>query len=166
MDPSETAISGPPEASRLPLVAMAAIAVLAVLAGLALGLRGAASYPVGSPEAALQEHLNAIIEVDEPAILASIDPGRIKACEREFDRNRPRDYSYEVENVTVVLESVDVDGDTAIIELTQRSSEPGDPFSPGGRGWRRTVELQRIDNEWLVAKSEWPFWMQNCLGRP
>lgn len=175
MDPHDPANLGQPEparatdpeiaapsVSRLPLVAMGAVVVLAVFVAIALGLRGPTEFPDGTPEAAVQDYLQGVLDGDDDAVLATLTADRADACSDELAQYR----SYGMNGVGFELDEIDITGDTARAELTQRSTSSGDPFGGTQRSGDRYVELRRENGEWKVDGASWPWRLENCLRTP
>lgn len=160
MDSSEQPGIDVPSVSRLPLVAMGALVVFAVLLAIALGLRGPKELPAGTPEAAAQDYLEAVLEGEDDALLDLLAANRVPACRNEFGRTG----GYTMSGVGFELDNVEITGDTARVELTQRSSSSGDPFEGSRRSGEQFVELIRENGEWKVDGASWPWRLQNCLG--
>ena len=157
MDPDDVA-SAPP-VSRLPLLAMGALVVLAVIVAIALGLRGPEDLPDGTPEAAVQDYLQAVLDGDDDAIRALLATDKLAECDEAFFEYS----SYGIDGVGFELDDIEVTGDTARAELTQRSSSTGDPFEGSRRYGQEIVELRREGGEWKIDGASWPWRFENCL---
>lgn len=160
-DQSEPHIAAP-SVSRLPLVAMGALVVLAIFAAIALGLRGPTEFPDGTPEAAVQDYLQGVLDGDDDAVLAVLAADRVGPC-----RDDLAEYgTYGVEGIGFELDEIQVTGDRARAELTQRSTSSGDPFGGTQRFGERYVDLRRENGEWKVDGASWPWRLENCLRTP
>jgi hypothetical protein len=159
MDSSEPPDIDVPSVSRLPLVAMGALVVFAALLAIALGLRGPKELPAGTPEAAAQDYLEAVIEGEDEAVLDLLAANRVPACRNELGRTG----NYGMSGVGFELDNVEITGDTARVELTQRSSSSGDPFEGTRRFGEQYVELIRENGEWKVDGASWPWRLESCL---
>ncbi len=149
--------------SRLPLliaaavVAVSALLILAIQAG-----RSPASYPEGSPEAALQSFIVAILDQDEDATLAAISEQHRSRCRQEIDDEGIGDNRWSDDATRAQLEEMVIaDGRaTAVVQL--RVGDDGDPF--GGSSWDddRTFELIETADGWLIDRAEWPYTLARC----
>ena len=175
MDPHDPADLGQPEpertndseiaapsVSRLPLVAMGAVVVLAIFVAIALGLRGPTEFPEGTPEAAVQDYLQGVLDGDDEAVLATLAADRVEECRDELAQYG----TYGIDGIGFELDEIDVTGDTARAELTQRSTSSGDPFGGTQRYGDRYVELRRENGEWKVDGASWPWRLESCLRTP
>lgn len=162
MDASEQPDIDVPSVSRLPLVAMGALVVFAAMLAVALGLRGPKELPPGTPEAAAQDYLEAVLDGEDEALLDLLAAKRVPACRLEFGRSG----SYGISGVGFELDNVETTGDTARVELTQRSSSGGDPFEGTRRFGEQFVDLIRENGEWKVDDASWPWRLQDCLRTP
>ena len=167
MEPNDPVAQVPPEGlvpvSRLPLIAMGAIVSLAILVAIAIGLRGAPEYPPGSPEATLQEFLQAGLDGDEDAAVAALVDDARDECDRQIrldtgDRTSPGT-GFELDRMTL-------DDATATAEVTLRHADAADPFDGTTRRADLRFELVEVDGEWRIAEADWPWWIQRCLRRP
>ena len=167
MEPNETDAPGHPPVepalvSRLPLIAMGAIVVLAILVALGIGLRGVEDYPEGSPEAALQAFLQAALDGDDDETIAALVPEAREQCRREI---RLDGGAWSSPGTGFELDELAVDGETATGEVTMRSDD-GDPFGGSSRRGTFRFELHDVDDEWLIAEADWPWWIERCLRVP
>lgn len=151
-------IDEPPTASRLPLVAMGALVLVAVIAGIALAIGGPATYDAGTPEAALQDYLQASLDGDADAIADSLGPIGAELCRDELDRLSSRS-----SGLRFGLDDMRVDGDRARATVSQRYGSGGDPFDGPSRANDQTFELQRSDGTWYVVVASWPWDIDRCL---
>lgn len=149
-----------PSVSRLPLVAMGALVVLAIFIAIALGVRGPTEFAEGTPEAAVQDYLQAVLDGDHDAVVAVIAAEHRADCRAELGRSG----IYGVDGVGFELDEIEVAADTARAEITQRSTNGGDPFGGTQRYRDSYVELRLENDEWKVDGASWPWSMQNCLG--
>lgn len=145
--------------SRLPLLIMGAvIAMIALLTVALLATRSPATYPDGSPEAALQDFVTATLDDDDVTMLALLTDDARRSCGDEIDRidNWTRD------DMRAELESIDVEASTAEASVRFRRVDSGDVF--GGSSWdvEATFELIRVDGVWLVDRAGWPYALQRC----
>ena len=161
MDGADDATQPVDSVSRLPLVLMGAVAALAVLLVVAFGLRGPDTFEPGTPEAAVQDFLQAALDGDADAVVASLTPAAAQRCDdlRSDEFWRGSDTGFE-------LDALSVSGDTARAEVTQRTSSRDDPFRGTWRNGGHVIELRRVDGEWKVERASWPWPVRNCGGAP
>jgi len=144
--------------SRLPLIAIGALIVLAVVIGIAYGLSGPKDFADGTPEAALQDYLDAAIEGDAEAVLALLGAEQQQRCAEDLkDRLWVRD------GVGFALDEVQVVGDTASATVNERYSS-GDPFGGTSRGGTQDFELRlEAAGDWRITDASWPYSLRDCL---
>lgn len=149
-----------PTVSKLPLYVMGAVVGLAILVTIALVVaRGPADYEPGTPEAALQDFLDAAFDEDGDALLALMSPEPRERCRDHFE-----DYGYgrySSDGLRLELERMDVSGDTATaqVELHQAADNP---FDNSRWSYTESFELTRIDGEWLIEHAGWPWQAADC----
>ena len=151
--------------SRLPLlimsvvIAMVTLLTLAIMAG-----RSPVSYPEGSPEAALQRFITAVLDNDEEAVLSLLTDTRQARCRTEIDDHDVYGNRWSENDVRAALDEIDVEGNraTAIVEF--RDGGDDDPF--GGSSWDydRRFELLDTPDGWRVDRADWPYSLERCTG--
>ena len=105
-----------------------------------------ASYPDGSPEAALQRYLMACDAGDVDAAYAALSPStQQRVSRRYFEQELGRWRRAGPPRAWV--ERVDVSGDRATVRL--RLAWPGG-FMDGGDPERRAVRLSSVDDTWRI----------------
>lgn len=154
----------PPPVSKLPLYAMGALVVLVLLSALVLGLRGPKTFPAGSPEAAVQDYLDAALDADHDAMVATLVADRRAACADKLD---DRSSGYGFSGTGFELDDMRISGSSARAELTQRRDSSGDPFDSSRNTSDLVIELEQADDgQWYVSDTPWPWWLGNCLDAP
>lgn len=150
----------PGSASKLPLVLLGALVAVAVLVTVALVVAGGTeTFEPGTPEAALQQFIEAGLDGDETTMLALLTPQHRARCEEELDQFGRWGYD---DGYRVELESVAVDGDEAELRVEFRNTNRDDVF--GGSGWsfEERYDLVRVGDEWLIDRAQWPHVFGSC----
>lgn len=168
MSPTEARPSDddpPTRVSRLPLVIMSVvIAMLALLTVAIVAGRSPASYPEGSPEAALQAFVTAVLDNDEDAVLALLTDEHRSRCRTEIDDESVYGRRWSEGDVRAELESIEVREERATAIVQFRNLDSDDPF--GGSSWDRDHRFTLRDTEdgWLVDGAQWPYSLERCTG--
>lgn len=144
-------------------IVLAGLAVLVVAAAVVLALAGppdVARYEPGTPEAAAQAYVQALLDGDFEAAHDLLAPALRVDC-------RPEDLRLGVpgdEVGTVRFEDVRVTGDRATItaRLDTTRFEPA-PLPVGGDGIPTRLVLHRGEGGWLIAAADWP--LHDCHRR-
>lgn len=142
--------------TRWLLATITVVAVVAVLAIALAGTRQPADLPPGSPEAGVQAYLRAVADGDRAAIRDSLTEERREDCERENGERLPfagEEPAFEAD----LLETREVEDDTAEVRvrITEFSGEP--PFGGGGYDHTEVFVLERSDGRWGIAEAPWPY---------
>lgn len=129
---------------------LAAVVGIIVLAALVTGLAGSRD-PVelepGTPEAAVQSYLDAVVDRDSEAAIGMLGAG--SGCTAEdFDN------AYVGEDVHVSLREVRILGETARVDvvITTGSGE----IIPTEWSEQQTFRLRQTGDEWLLSGTPWP----------
>ena len=126
--------------------------------GVALAFGGTASYAPGTPEAALQEFLQANLDGDRAAIEAMLEPSGAEQCQEELER-----FGFRASGLRFGLDDMRVEGDRAWATASKRYGSGGDPFDGPTRAVDERFELRRIDGEWKIVAATWPWDIDRCL---
>lgn len=152
------------EVSRLPLFIMGAVVVLAALMLIAVvAFRGPKTYDAGTPEAALQNYLVAVLDDrNEDAMYALLTPSAQSRCRDIYDglgltSYYSTGYRAELDDMTL-----DGDGDRAEARVVFRRSSQGDPFDNSSYSSEREFSLRRLDGDWLIDRAGWPYSYEDC----
>ncbi len=130
----------------------AVAAIVAISPGIVLNSSGTAEFPDGSPEAAVQAYVGAVLDEDfEAADHWLTDEARKRCDETYFD-------SRDVQRVRIVDARVQQDAATVEIEVTYQNS--GDPFASEYSSTDR-FRLSGSATDWLIDEVPWVF----CEGR-
>ncbi|GAA3526021.1 hypothetical protein GCM10022263_13480 [Nocardioides daeguensis] len=134
---------------------LAAVVGAIVVASLitAVASRHPARLEPGSPEAAVQDYLDAVLERDAEAAARHLAPDSPCGVE-DLDK------AYVDDDVRVRLRDTDVTGGTArvAVAITTGSGE----LIPSGWTEEHTFRLRRVDGAWLITGSPWPLF--ECGG--
>lgn len=137
------------KSERVLFVVVAGIAVLVVVAGAVAALRPATEFDPGTPEAAVQGYLQAVLDGDEEEAEGFLASG--SGCDAE-DIERARTD----ESARVVLRDSEVEDGTAQVEVEIVFSSTGDPFDTYEYSEDRAFELVDEDGEWRLTDEPWP----------
>lgn len=128
---------------------LAAVVGAIVVASLitAVASRHPARLESGSPEAAVQDYLDAVLEHDAEAAARHLAPD--SPCGVE-----DLDNAYIDDDVRVMLRDAAVTGGTARVDvaITTGSGE----LIPSGWTEEHTFRLRRVGDVWLITGSPWP----------
>lgn len=133
-------------------IVLVLIAAIAVIGAVVAGTRQT-PVPAGSPEAALQGYLEAVIDGDSVAAAGYLDPGS-KCKSEDLDR-------FQITNVAEVrLVDVKTTGSTSKISVDLHMGNN----SMMSNMWRdrQSFQMKRINGEWFVTGTPWP--MYECGG--
>jgi hypothetical protein len=153
----------PSSVSKLPLLIMGAVVAIAVLVTVALIMgRDTKTYSPGTPEAAVQDFIQAGFDNDMPALLASLTTDARTSCEAEIVRQRFDDNVYS-EGLRAALEDMEITSDdTAIAEVQFHQDNTNNLFDTSGWSHDERFTLTRIDGDWLIDKADWPYQFSEC----
>jgi hypothetical protein len=149
--------------SKLPLLIMGAVLAIAVLVTVALiAGRDTKTYSPGTPEAAVQDFIQAGFDNDKPALLASLTTDARASCEADLARQRFDDHIY-TEGLRAALEDMEMtNDDTAIAEVRFHQDNTNNLFDTSGWSHDERFTLTRIDGDWLIDKADWPYQFGDC----
>lgn len=135
-------------ATRILFVALGGLLLLAAVAAVLSATRTGPEYAEGSPEAVAAAYLVAAVAKDGQEAARHLDPASTCTAEHIEDGwVNPRD--------RVVLRGSDVDGDRATVRVDVVTPSSG-PFEASEWTNRRTLDLLRVDGEWLISGTPWP----------
>lgn len=134
--------------NRVLALLVAAVAVLAIVAGVVVAGRDAPALDPGSPEAAVQGYLEAVLDGDYRAAADLVAPST--GCDAADVAQ-----AFVAESAQIVLTDTTVDGDRAVVTLDVTEGAGDGPF--GGEGFTRSerVTLERVGGTWKLAGSSW-----------
>jgi hypothetical protein len=156
-------IESPATVSKLPLLIMAAVVGLAVLVTIALVVaRGPETYAPGSPEAALQDFLEAGFDGDSVAILELVTDESRDGCQSALDRER-FDGSWYSDGLWAELEDMTVVGDVANAEVRFHQRGANDPFNNSRWSYDERFTIEWVDGAWLIDRAGWPWPFTECM---
>lgn len=137
--------------TRILLAAVAGLLLLAVVAAVLSQTRDGPRYAEGSPEAVVQSYVVAAVARDGEAAVRHLDPA-IGCTARHVEESWIRPAS------RVVLRDTDVHGDRATVGVDV-VTPTGDPLSPSEWTDSVTLDLVRVDGQWLVTGDPWPVYV-------
>jgi hypothetical protein len=111
--------------------------------------------PEGSPEAAVQNYLQAIDDGDLTAAYAMLADDRQATCDateyRQFTQGG-RDA-----DMRLSLDNVDVIDTTALVAVRVTSFRGDPPFDFSENSYSALFQLELVDGTWRVEEAPWPF---------
>lgn len=140
--------------NRLLMWMGAGLLALVVLAAAAVALRSPADFETGSPEAVVQEYVNAVLDEDADAAFALLTP----AAQRRCNVDDLEDRYIRGERSRIVLIDSEIDGASATVELEFNAASGDSPFDIYEYSFEQRFELRNIEGEWRIADSQWPFY--------
>lgn len=157
-----TVTETPTAVSKLPLLIMGVVVGLAVLVTVALvAFRGNTNFEPGTPEAALQDFLEAGFDGESDVMIGLLtEPAQTK-CRTDLERDRFDSFSSEMR---AELEDMSVTGTTASARVEFHHGGNSDPFDNSRWSFDEHFELEQVDGEWLVATAGWPWQFAECTG--
>ncbi len=139
-------------AGRTPLIWFAAGLVGVIVVTILINvLRSPASYPPGSPEAAVQGYLQAVLDGDDDGAFARFTPELRERC-----ASRDLDETFVPDQVRITLAETDIDADDARVTIRLRFDRDSDPFDAGSFDSFERIDLTRVGGEWLIDEEPWP----------
>lgn len=149
-------------ASKLPLLIMGAVVTLAVLVTVAIvAFPRTESFEPGSPEAVVQQFIEAGLDDDETSALDLLTSSARRSCVSEFD-DRQSSPAYFGDELRAILQSTTIDGDDATVDIEFRRSNADDPFDSTTRTFESRYTLIRVGDEWQVDRAGWPSAFVRC----
>lgn len=128
---------------------MGAVVLLAVVAGLIVANRSAPPLDPDSPEGVVQQYLEAVIDDDYSSALGLVSPSL--GCDVS-DIAEMRPYSG---SLHVVLDTVRIDGERAVVTLDVTEGGGGDPFGSSGYTRSERIVLEQEEGAWRIASAPW-----------
>lgn len=140
------------------LIVAAAVLILAiVIAAFVAANRDEPTYEEGSPEAALQAYLDAVINGDATEAYGYLSDQLRNECTLSDARNGVGDAG----DVRVTLQSVRQDDGTTEIDVVIEENG-GDLLFGGGYRYDETFILSDTDGMWKLSERPWPVYF--CSG--
>ena len=131
------------------MTVLAAVAVAVVVLGLVTGRSRRQTFEAGTPQATVQQYLDAAFDGDPDLARTFLDDNTADRCERPLRRNVVAD------TVRAVLVTERVEQDRATIEIRLTFGDDG-PFGSGGYDMEERFFLERLDGDWHIAEDPWP----------
>ncbi len=142
------------QSNRLLLWMGVGLTALVVVAAIAVALRSPAMFEPGSPEAVVQEYVNAVLDEDADSAFALLTP----AAQRRCDVEDLEDRYIRGEQSRIVLVESKVDGDDATVDLEFNAVSGERPFDMYEYSFEQRFKLRNIDGTWRIATAQWPFY--------
>lgn len=142
--------------NRILAIVVGAVVLLAVVAAVVAATRPAPVFDPSTPEGTVQSYLQTLFEDDEEGAASYLAP------ETGCDANDLAQAD-EGNSVRVLLGDIDLDIDTARVEVEIIVTSADGPF--GGYEYRvdETFSLRRNGEGWLITGEPWPVYF--CEGR-
>lgn len=123
------------------------IAIIAAAVALIVGEDDPATFPEGSPEAALQQYVEVVRSADRDAALALLTPAaQARVKDDDFF---PNSFCGETDGRRVRVTATTIDGENATVTLTIQESNSS-VFDFDQYEYNQSVPMQQIDGRWLV----------------
>jgi hypothetical protein len=134
-------------------VAASAFLVIIVMAAVVAVTRSPSAFDAGTPEAAAQSYLQALLDGDERAAHAYLSEELQAACTLTELRN-----TWMPESVRITLTETTLLDGTAEVDLIVIEGST-DPFGGGGT-YDVTLVLDHAGDEWIISEPPWP--IEHC----
>lgn len=129
------------------LAVVVAVIVAAALVTVVLSGRHTADFEPGTPEAVVQDYVDAVLDRDAEAAVRLLAPG--SPCDVEdIDR------AYIDDDVRVTLRDVEVSGTAARVDVSITAGSGG--LIPAQWTQEATFRLVRTDGDWRITGAPWP----------
>jgi len=156
-----TSDNPPGTVSRLPLVIGGGIVVAIVMLAVALLVgRGPKVYEPGTPEATIQNFVQAELDGDTEAMLETLTERLRNECGDSIEQWGdwwPRSN----DGTRVELEQIEISGDEAHGVVLIRRSNSADPFDNSSWDNKAKFDLVKLDGDWLIDDSSWVYF-EDC----
>lgn len=142
--------------NRILAIVVGVIVVLAIVAGVVASTRPAPEFDPSTPEGTVQLYLQTLFDDDEEGAAGYLAPEN--AC--DADDLAQAD---EGESVRVLLGDVNIDADTARVEVEIIVTSADGPFGGYEYSVDESFTLRREGEGWLITGEPWPAYF--CEGR-
>lgn len=126
--------------------------VAALVAGVLLLRPGVAQFDAGTPEAAAQGYLEAVLDGDHRGALEYLTPELQDACRREAG------HMWAPESARITLAGTHLEGSHAEVDVVVTELHTPGPFESGTYSYDVTLYLDRTGEEWAISAAPWPLW--------
>jgi len=140
--------------NRLLLWMGAGLLALVVIAGVAVALRSPAVFEPGSPEAVVQQYVEAVLDEDSESAWALLTPSAQRRCDLEDLQGR---YIRGEQSRIVLIDSA-IDDTDASVELQFSAAHGDSPFDIYEYSFEEKFKLRDVDGAWRIAAAPWPFY--------
>ena len=136
----------------------AVLALLIIASVIAAVTREEAEFAPGSPEAAVQAYLNALISDDFQAARDALSPELRAACSIEdmFGGRYPGQRRSALEDKRITLEDSRTFGERTFVTVRIAELRSDGLFGPSGYDYDETFTLKQFDGRWKFSKNPWP----------
>ena len=70
--------------------------------------------------------------------------------------NVNHDLFHDFEGTRVVIKQVDIDTDTALVDVEITETYGQDLFESGSYSFDETLVMERVEDRWLISRPPWP----------
>jgi hypothetical protein len=127
-------------------IALGLLALVAVI----LGTRPGPTLDPATPEGTVQAYARAVIDGDEEAAWALLDPETQERCEDQLFWDREA-------RIRVAIGETTITGDRARVEVTVTQSYGQGPFDGGQWSNTESFRLRSVDGSWRVRSGPYQF---------
>lgn len=140
--------------NRLLVVMGLGLVGLIVVAAIIVAFRDPAEFEPGSPEAATQAYVQAILDEDAAAAHARLTPALQRRC--TVEDLEERHYWRDAGRITLVDSKVKTDA--AVIKVKFTAAYSDGAFDYYQSSYEERFELEMVDGEWRISSATWPFY--------
>lgn len=140
--------------NRLLLWMGAGLAALIIVAAVIVIVREPARFDPGTPEAAVQDYIDAVLDDDADAAWALLAPGIQQRCGAEdLEARYRRDGSGRI-----ILRDTTNRGESATVEIEFNAVYLDGPFDVYESSYSERFNLRLVDGEWRISNVPWPYY--------
>lgn len=142
------------KSNRLLLWMGLGLGMLVIAAAVVAVVRQPASFEPGTPEAVVQQYLEAVIAEEPEAAWALLTPRLQARCTVDDLERR----SYRRDRGRIVLVDSSVRDETARIQLKFTAAFSDGAFGIDEYSHQERFDLRLVDGKWRISESPWPFY--------
>jgi hypothetical protein len=139
--------------NRLLIIMGSVLVALLIVAAIVIAVREPATFDPGSPEAATQAYVVAVLDDDPEAAHALLIPELQERCTVLDLGSR-----YVSDGGRITLADSRIVGDAAVVELEFSATYSDGPFDISQSIYTERFELKLVDGNWLISEIPWPFY--------
>ena len=142
------------QSSRLLVWMGAGLAVLVIVAAIVVAFRSPAHFEPGTPEAVVQEYIEAVLDEDAAAARELLTQAMQSRCQlSDLERRYIR-----AEQSRILLVDSSIEDNEARVELEFTAAYGDDPFDIYESSFKEKFKLRDVDGEWRIASAPWPYY--------